>query len=92
MDYRLKYLKYKNKYLNEKKNIQKGGVLHNMLALINSHGMLKPKNNFKIPDNIDIIISNMCGAINYTKSIFNIIKKEGTDRIDNLEELTSIIE
>ena len=93
MEYYSQYLKYKNKYLNEKKNnIQKGGEMHNQIAVISSHGRLISKKHFKIPDNIDLLISDTCGLLNYSSTVYKMIINPLTNKIISLEYLTSLIQ
>lgn len=78
MDYKVKYLKYKKKYMELKiKNKYIGGELVDLEILKNIdiiqtiyHGELINKE-FKIPDNIYLIIPLCCGFYNYATSSYS---------------------
>jgi len=81
MNYRDKYLKYKKKYLDFKRynDIKlKGGalidlkildtpnIINDEFTILDYHGSLIDSKTFTIPENIILILSDCCGASNYT--------------------------
>jgi len=93
MNYYNKYLKYKNKYLNSKKNnIKKGGLLkeniYDTFGIILLHGRLLTDDVITTPNNIKIIISNDCGIYNFIQEPNQSKYKILESKIDNKTLLT----